>query len=228
MRSVLLTLALSSPLVLSSQVQANEDTDARLQFIQQQFNQTADHSELWQWGWFGIFSGSTLVQGGIHATTDDDKVQYDTGVGAFTSFLGAADMILNPMKNHSFAEELNSLPSATDAEKQAKLEKAERFLAEAAKRERYEQSWVNHVLAGVVNGLAGLAVAYDDKRPVDGWVTFATGMIATEAKIFTAPTSMIGAEEAYQAGDYRTAATYEPQRWSIAAAGPNLIVNWRF
>jgi len=218
-----LTLGLSI-----STVQADE-LDQRIQFIENNFQQTRDHSELWQWGWFGFLGGAAVAQGIGANVTDDDKMQYDFTVGATTSFLGAADMLLNPMKNHNYYDELAAMPANSAAEKQAKLGKAESYLAAAVKRESYEQSWVNHTLAGLVNGLAGLAVAYDDKRPIDGWVTFATGMIVTEIKIYTAPQTMIEANDNYQNGNYQArAAKPEQQRWHFAAAGPQLFASYRF
>jgi hypothetical protein len=121
------------------------------------------------------------------------------------------------------------MKSNSRAEKTAKLQQAETWLAKAAAREAYEQSWTNHLLAGLVNGLAGLAVAYDDKRPIDGWLTFATGVAVSEFKIYTAPQTMMEAQQAYQSGNYslRTA-KIDQQRLFVAAAGPNLMINWKF
>jgi len=224
----LLPLALL-PLALSVSAVQADDTEQRIQFIENHFEQTREHSELWQWGWFGFLGSATVAQGIGANVVDDDKMQYDFTVGATTSFLGAADMLLNPMKNHNYYDQLAAMPANSPAEKKAKLDQAESYLAAAVKRESYEQSWVNHTLAGLVNGLAGLAVAYDDKRPIDGWVTFATGMIVTEIKIYTAPQSMISANEAYQQGNYQAqAAKVEPQRWHFAAAGPQLFASYRF
>jgi hypothetical protein len=150
-------------------------------------------------------------------------------VGAITSFLGAADMLLNPMKSHNYSDQLEEMKTSNQIETKEKLRQAESWLAKAAARETYEQSWTNHLLAGLVNGLAGLAVAYDDKRPIDGWLTFATGVAVSEFKIYTAPRTMLAAQQAYQSGNYsQQAAKVEPSRWNIAAMGPNLMVNWQF
>lgn len=80
-----------------------------------------------------------------------------------------------------------------------------------------------------MNGLAGLAVAYDDKRPIDGWLTFATGVAVSEFKIYTPPHTMMAAQQAYQNGNYLTkTAKTNQQRLFVAAAGPNLMINWKF
>lgn len=206
---------------------ANEQQ--RLDFIQHQFEQTRDHSKTWQWGWFGFFGTAAAVQGIVANTIDDDKLQYDMSVGAVTSFLGAADMLLNPMQSHNYSDRLQNLSSDTDAARADKLQQAESWLDKAAAREAYEQSWTNHLLAGLVNGLAGLAVAYDDKRPIDGLLTFATGMAVTEFKIYTAPQTMMAAQQAYQGGNYSMkTAKKDQQRLFLAASGPNLLVHWKF
>jgi len=221
-------LTLAFMLVLTSASQADEHQQ-RIDFIQQQFEQTRDHSEMWQWGWFGFLGSATVVQGIGANVVDDDKLQYDMSVGAITSFLGASDMLLNPMKSHNYSDQLQSMKVNSKIEKEEKLRQGESWLAKAAAREAYEQSWTNHLLAGLVNGLAGLAVAYDDKRPIDGWLTFATGVAVSEFKVYTAPQSMMKAQQAYINGNYEyQAAKIEPSRLEIAAAGPNLMVNWKF
>lgn len=223
MRIFSLTLAL----LMAFSSHANEQQ--RIDFIQQKFEQTHDHSQTWQWGWFGFLGTAATVQAIGANTVDDDKLQYDMSIGAVTSFLGAADMLLNPMQSHNYSDKLQKLNSNSRVEKTYKLEKAEFWLAKAAAREAYEQSWTNHLLAGLVNGLAGLAVAYDDKRPVDGWLTFATGVAVTEFKIYTAPQTMMAAQQAYQSGNYSIqTAKKDQQRLFLAAAGPNLMINWRF
>jgi len=222
------TLTLAFMLVLTFASQADEHQQ-RIDFIQQQFEQTRDHSEMWQWGWFGFLGSATVVQGIGANVIDDDKLQYDMSVGAITSFLGATDMLLNPMKSHNYSDQLQSMKINSKIEKEEKLRQGESWLAKAAAREAYEQSWTNHLLAGLVNGLAGLAVAYDDKRPIDGWLTFATGVAVSEFKVYTAPQSMMKAQQAYINGNYEyQAAKIEPSRLRIAAAGPNLMVNWKF
>ncbi len=206
-----------------------DESQQRIDFIQNQFEENADHSKTWQWGWFSFLAGTSLVQGIGANVVDDDKLQYDMSVGAVTGFLGAADLIMNPMLSHNYSQQLNQMNSAPGIEQNAKLQQAESWLAKAAAREAQEKSWVTHTLSTLVNGLAGLAVAYDDKRPIDGWLTFATGVAVAQYKIYTSPTHMMEAQQAYLSGNFEyQAAKIEPKRWHIAAAGPNLMVNWKF
>ncbi len=219
-------LALS---VLLSSISQADDQQIRIDFIQKQFAQNANHSKTWQWGWLGFLATSATAQGISANLVADDKLQYDMSTGAITSFLGAADLIINPMRSHRYSLRLQKMSSNNSAEQQAKLRQAETWLAKAAAREAQEKSWVTHALSTLVNGLAGLAVAYDDKRPIDGWLTFATGMAVSQFKIYTSPTRMMKAQQAYQSGNYHIqAANVEPERWQIAAAGPSLWVKWKF
>ena len=213
-------LALSATCWSAPSIAATEAD--KLQFIQQEFQANREHSLYWQRGWFGLFAGVAAVQGVAWHYTDDDNDRYDRAVGFTTSALGAADMLLNPMRSHGYADQL--------AGGNVSLQQAEQWLAAAAAREQYERSLTNHLLAGLVNGLAGLAVAYDDNRPGDGWLTFASGMIATEVKIHTAPTRMTEAWQAYQRGELspQAAATTELPRWQVAAAGPVLFLQYQF
>ncbi|WP_430461615.1 hypothetical protein ACQUQU_02210 [Thalassolituus sp. LLYu03] len=229
MRKLSLTLpAIVASLALSSAATA-DDTDQRLDYLSQQFSATETHAAYWQNGWFGLFAGVTAVNGIAYTQTEGEHNKYDRVVGFTTSFLGAADMLMNPMKTHEFSRQLSAMPDGSASERQAKLAQAEAWLHQAAERERYERSFLNHALSGVVNGLAGLAVAYDDKRPDDGWVTFLTGMITSEIKIYTSPTTMTETEAAYNSGKFSaTAAMSEQPRWQVAAFGPVLSASYRF
>lgn len=227
MRVLTSLLCLSGFLCCAATAQAQTPTDAqKLAFIQQNFAAVSEHSFAWQYGWLTIFGGSALINGVVWSATDSDKEAYDSKVGLVTSALGVGDLLLNPMRSHQYAERLST--------EQVELAQAEAWLKAAAVREDYERSWTNHLLSGLVNGLAGLMVAYDDKRSEDGWLLFATNMLATEAKIFTSPRRMSQAWQAYQSGDLAAlaaanqAAKQDEYRWQLAASGPVLHFQYRF
>jgi hypothetical protein len=58
-------------------------------------------------------------------------------------------MFLNPMKSHHYSVQLQRISSSSVSEKTDKLQQAEIWLAKAAAREAYEQSWTNHLLTGL-------------------------------------------------------------------------------
>ncbi|MFT5277849.1 MAG: hypothetical protein ACI8VI_001489 [Granulosicoccus sp.] len=54
-------------------------------------------------------------------------------------------------------------------------------------------------------------------------------MAASELKVYTAPQTMMEAQQAYQSGNYSLqTAKNDHQRFFVAAAGPNLMINWKF
>lgn len=222
----LLSVFLVSLLAITAQA---DEQQQKIDFIEQQFLNARDDSQAWQWGWFGLLGSAAVVQTIGANTLDGDNMKYDMGVGAATSFLGAADMLINPMATHYYSDQLQSMDKESGITQEAKLRQAEIWLDSAAEREVYEQHFINHLLAGFVNGLGALMIAYDDDRSTDAWLSFAVGMAVSEIKIYTAPQTMIAAKAAYQRGNYqmKTVKT-EPQRLFVAAAGPNLLVNWKF
>lgn len=221
--SLLLGLALASASVTQANESLTTADQEKLDFIQSNFNDNAQHSRYWQNGWLIIFGSAAVVHAGIWGQSGSDKESYDAKVTTITSTLATLDMLLNPMKSHQYADQLNSSTKV-------RLEQAEDWLAKAAKREQYERSFTNHLLSGLVNGLAGLAVGRDDKRKSDGWFTFASGMLASEIKILSSPTQMTKAWQAYQDGDLSPLAANNgnKQRWFVAAAGPILHVQYNF
>lgn len=218
----LLCLALiTAPLSQANETSALSDREKH-EFIQNSFNANAQHSRYWQNGWLTVFGASAVVHAGIWDQSGSHKESYDAKVTAITSTIATLDMLLNPMKSHKYADQLNS--------SDVSLTQAESWLEQAAKREQYERSLTSHLLSGLVNGLAGLAVGREDGRKSDGWFTFASGMLASEVKIFTSPTGMTKAWEAYQDGDISPLAANlsTKSRWHIAAAGPILQVRYNF
>ena len=220
-KSSITMLALCLALTSVAQANSTASDQEKLDFIASNFNTIATHSRYWQNGWLTLFSGSALVHAGIWDQTGSQKERFNAKVTVITSTLGAADMLINPMKSHKYAEQLS--------EANVSLSQAESWLEAAAKREQYERSLTNHLLSGLVNGLAGLAVAKDSDSNSDGVMTFLSGMIATEVKIFTSPTHMTEAWQAYQQGNLSSLADQSAKsRWFVTAAGPVLQVQYQF
>lgn len=221
-------VALIGAMLPSLALAQTSESQQKTEFIQQYFNQEAEHAELWQNGWFGLFAGVATLQGIAYTQTENEPNLTDRAVGFTTSFLGAADLMLNPLKTHKYAEQLATLPADTAEQQAAKQQQAERWLEAVAKREAYEQSWVNHLLSGLVNGIAGAVVANEGDRTGQGVATFLSGVIASELKIYTAPQNATKTLERYRAGDYSLTANSQPQRWQFAAVGPVFHASYRF
>jgi len=216
------------PAIAFAQDLSDNNDQQKIRFIQQHFDQEAEHAQLWQNGWFGLFAGVATLQGIAYSQTENEPNLTDRAVGFTTSFLGAADLLLNPLKTHKYAEQLAAMPEDTEQQQQAKRQQAEQWLQAIAKREAYEQSWVNHVLSGLVNGIAGVVVANEGDRTDKGVATFLSGVLASELKIYTAPQNSEKALQQFHRGDYSLAATSNQPRWQFAAAGPVFHASYRF
>ena len=217
-------------LLITAPAQADQQlTEQKIQFIQQQFDQSSQHSRYWQNGWLGFFWGTAVVQalGASSAEKDEKDDEYDQTVGAVTSLLGAGDMLLNPMQTHKFSQQLSEMPQQTNQQLDAKLAQAENWFAMAAEREMYEKSWTNHLVSAAINALAGAAIALDDNRESDGWITFATGTLVSEVKIWSAPDDLFSAQLRYQSGNYQVK-NVSVQNWTLASNGPSIDFSWRF
>jgi hypothetical protein len=214
--------------ILCSFAHSNDDQQA-INYIQQQLNASQEQSELWQWGWSSFFITTLSAQVIGSQMIEDEDIRYRMRVGSITNSAGLVAILVNPMKTHRYAEELSKLEGNNSDQLADKRVSAEYYLAAAARREREEQSWVNHLLAGMVNSLASLTIAYDGKQPSDAWMAFAVGTAVSELKIYTAPQAMIKAEQDYNNGNYYLKAAKRPQpHWNIAAMGPHISIDWRF
>ncbi|MFH2064369.1 MAG: hypothetical protein ABIK15_04095 [Pseudomonadota bacterium] len=178
----------------------DEEISRRITFIQERLDQGTTTARRWQYSWMLINGGLSYLQFGM-ATTLDDKDEehdrFDNIVGGITGLLGAGDLAVNPLVAWSAAERLRQLPDTTTDEKIAKLRQGEALLKACADREEYGRSWKTHALNGLVNLLAGVAIACDDNRKGDGALAFASGMLVSEIQIFTMPTRAISDWQEY-------------------------------
>lgn len=224
------TLLLAFILAFSSSAYAQEQTqtDKKIQFIQQSLDDEYTHSFAWQVGWTTVIGASTALNiiGHRKEGQKPDK-KYDHGVGIITSGLGFIDMFITPVLGYRYSDKLEELPQQTADEKSLKLAKAEQWLEKAAQRQREKRNWQAHASSALVNGLGAAAIAFDDKRPKDALIFFATGMIASEIKIFTAPNNLTDALNNYR-NNY-VAKTYRQKNyWELSSNGSNLNLSYHF
>ena len=198
------------------------------EFIQQYLDRESKHAELWHSGWLGLFASVATLQGIAYTQTENEPNLTDRAVGFTTSFLGAADLLMNPLNTHRYAEQLAMMPDETEEQQTAKRQQAERWLEAVAQREAYEQSWVNHLLSGLVNGIAGAIVANEGDRTGQGIATFVSGVVTSELKIYTAPKNAEKVLQQYRQGNYSLTAISQQQRWQFAATGPVFHASYRF
>lgn len=201
-------------------------TDAeKLDFIKQQFQQHKGYSQLWNYGWLGVFAGSAAVNGALWSESSSRPEKFKSKVGFITSSLGVGSMLIDGVPTHRYAAKMK--------QGNVELAQAEAWLAKAAEKEQYQRSWVNHFLSGAVAVASGIAIAKNDHHKTsDGVATFATNFIASQAKIWTTPTDMTKAWNAYQSNNLESVSLNnngktEPN-WQFAAAGPVLHIQYQF
>jgi hypothetical protein len=176
----------------SSLTAQNEIPDSlvteRLQFLKKTIDSEKAHTQRWWYGWLGIYSAATIVQGAVYFTSDTKSVRQDMALGAATTILGAAGQFISPLMPNKKVEQFNLLPENSSSEQMKKLARAEELLLDCIKRETQSRNWQNHAMTTAVNLGGGLITWLGFKRPLDGLISFAINEVVTETQIWTSPT----------------------------------------
>gem|GEM_PF-4899990 len=187
MRRLAISLLLGA-LIFARAAVAQDRDDAhvatRLHQIETSFDEDETHANVWFNGWLGIFTISAIGSATVSLTTDPGDVPV-WRLGALRSGLGMFSVLLAPCPEVEAPPMLRALPESTPAERLTKLRLAEDQLHRAAKMERLTRSWFAHTSSIVVSAAL---------------LSFGTGVLASEAKISTAPTRAIDDEAALEAG----------------------------
>lgn len=197
---------------------AHRSADERLKYLSTVIASESVRARRWTLGWGGTYGLLTVAQlAAVGATPQADRV--DWYVGAFTTVVGVAFVLIDPLEiidaGAGFADRA---AHATPENTCALLAEAERLVKEGAAHQAFGTAWYSHVANVLFNAGVGLFLwlAYD--RLVSGLVNFGVGTALGEATIFTQPTGLVDAWEAYEQGE-RTAV-----RFHVApAVGPNLV-----
>lgn len=193
---------------------------ARVRWIQQRLQAADRRLDIWTWGWTLGFAGLTLGQTVLAELEDEPGPHAQAVVGALGSTLGLASMAITPVRrvlDHAEAA------SRLDPEDPAALAEAERLLREAAERQREGFAWTNHVLGIAVSlgGAAAIWKAWPADHPREALIHLASSLVVSELQLFTQPRRAVRDLEAYERGDWMTAAAPRRPRASlIAAASP--------
>ncbi len=192
--AVLLALA-SPPLLADSAVADQIETDAqvtaRLAKITAALETGERDARLWWGSWLGIFGASMLTSDLLSYTATDPATQRVNRIGAARSALGVFSVVLLDFPAAHGPAKLRALPESTPDERKAKLRAAETTLRNAAKVEQFSRSWFPHVASIAVNCAFTAWVWAGYHKPGSAAIAFTTGMLASEAKIFTQPTQAI-------------------------------------
>lgn len=170
MRAVIaLSLALSAA-PLSAQA---DPVDPRLALL----DSDASQARLWFWGFTSIYSVSAVVQTTLALALDDPGLRVDATVGAASSWLGIAGMLITPVPRVWRAAE--------EAHRTGNVDVA---IARAAEAETAARAWYNHVGVGLVAVVSGLVLWIGYDRPISAALAFGSDLIGGELSILTIPT----------------------------------------
>jgi hypothetical protein len=171
------------------------DGDVRLDWIREHLDRTARHARIWAWGWGGgIGAAGAASLAAVPFVAPQNRVDWYTG--AVSAAVGVLPFAIDPPKVIRDARELN----AEHGEVCVVLSDAEMRLVRSAEDQQRGLTWWFHVgnlafntgvtlflglgyghwTAGLINGLAGLAVG--------------------EAIYFTQPTATIEDLRTYRTG----------------------------
>jgi hypothetical protein len=177
-----------SPLSAQNEVPDSVVTE-RLQFLKTTLEHDKMHTQQWWYGWLGLYSAATVVQGAIYFSSDDKSLRQDMALGAATTILGAAGQFISPLMPNKKIVQFNMLPENSSDEQSKKLVKAEELLQECIKQETSARNLQSHALCTAVNLGGGLITWLGFKRTAwDGFVNFAINEVVTETQIWTSPT----------------------------------------
>jgi hypothetical protein len=161
----------------------------RLQSLKTALEHDRVHTQQWWYGWLGLYSAATVVQGAIYFSSDDKSLRQDMALGAATTILGAAGQFISPLIPNKKVKQFNLLPENSSDNQMKKLAMAEELLQECIKHEAESRNWQNHAMTTAVNIGGGLITWLGFKRTAwDGFVNFAINEVVTETQIFTSPT----------------------------------------
>jgi hypothetical protein len=177
-----------SPLSAQNEVSDSVVTE-RLQFLKTTLEHDKVQTQQWWYGWLGLYSAATVVQGAIFFSSDEKSLRQDMALGAATTILGAAGQFISPLIPDKKVKQFNLLPENTSDDQMKKLARAEDLLRDCIKREAESRNWQNHALTTAVNVGGGLITWLGFKRTFGaGFVNFAINEVVTETQIWTSPT----------------------------------------
>lgn len=188
---VLASQPLRAETALTDQAETDAEVTARLAKITAALETGERDAKLWWASWLGIFGASMLGSDLLSYTTNDAANQRVERIGAVRSALGVFSVVLVDFPAAHGPAKLRALPESTPSERKAKLRAAETTLRNAAKVEQFGRSWFPHVASIVVNSAFTAWVWAGYHKPGSAAIAFTTGMLASEAKIFTQPTQAI-------------------------------------
>jgi hypothetical protein len=214
-------------------VMPDVEVSRRLTFIESRLSWATPAACLWWSAWYYGYVLVTVGQAGVALGTTNAGLRTDSAVGAAFATLGVVGLGVADFLPRHAARLLHALPAGTPEERRRKLARAERLLRDSAGVEEGGRSWVAH-LAGIgVTAASALVQGLVYKRASSSVVTLVSGVVITEAQVYTRPTAAIEDWRAYQQGAFggggsSVPATSRGVPWSLVVQPGGLGVGFSF
>ncbi len=222
----LLVLALGPAGASGQAGPSDAEVERRLEFLEERLDASRRRGQYWFYGWGAVMGGSVIANG-VRAGLDDSEDHRTMAlveVGKAT--LGLADLMLRPLEARHGADSIRSMPSATPEQRLRQLEAAEARLEANAERSDNRWHWQPHAGALVVN-LAALGIVGGIGDWSDAAISFTTGMLGAEARIWTEPSRPRRDWEDYQSFK-ATGRTSSKGGLAVVPQKNGLAVKWTF
>lgn len=186
---------------------AQNDPTSEIKYIQKTLDEAQGPAALWWYGWITFYSGVASIQFALYKQIDSGKEtnqdliekKHEFLVGTVKSSLAVIGLLTDPMVPAYAPGRLRGLPADTPENRKIKLSEARILLNKCAKRAEKGRGWIKHILAFVVNTGGSLVLYYKyDSSAKDATINMMTGMLFSEATIFTQPMRAIDDLDQYR------------------------------
>jgi len=206
------------------------DVGERLQFIRQSLAREAPRARTWSTAWgvgYGILTGAQLA---LVPFFDDPGMQADLVVGAGSSAIGLAALLIVPLAVIRDQQELEASleKSGAPPDPCAQLAQAEDLLIRDAASEAEGVGWLMHGANGVLALGVGLILGLGYDRWESGAINAAASFAIGEVMIFTQPNRLTDDLNRYRRGDLSMGQVGSgwmvTPLWASAGGGIQLLV----
>jgi hypothetical protein len=196
---------------------AEIDSETRLGFIRERLAEDARRARVWSEGWkvgYGLLTGTQLA---LVPFFDDEGVRADLYVGAGSSAIGLAALLILPLQVMGDQDALEARLGQGDPEGDpcALLAMAEGMLIRDAENEAEGVSWWMHGANALLNIGAGLILGLGFDRWESGAINAAAGLALGEVMIFTQPDRLGDDLKRYRSGDLDVQASAGDLHWDL-------------
>ncbi|MCA9492213.1 MAG: hypothetical protein KC621_19910 [Myxococcales bacterium] len=142
-------------------------------------------AQRWWWTWVGTFGALTVGQGVLAATTTDPDVRVVDLIGAASSGIGVANLLVSPYPGRHARADLASIGD----DEAALLDLFER----TAQAERFQTGWLAHAGGLVVSAAPAVLIWAVYDQPETATLNLVGGVALSEAQILTSPRHVLRA-----------------------------------